>query len=155
MICFLKLCIHLMNYVYILGVNGDTALKMKYLIYCTNIVPAKIRRILGKFVIFLAVIFLSVVISAVEFYMKLLRNKMCLMTLWRHYMKYIRYVGLQWQRTGGGPATRRWYRVVTCLFIQSLYKYSFIFEILCDFTAGIQEKISETCEILKRVKKAK
>ena len=101
---------------------------------------AKTRRILEKFVIFLAVIILSVVISAVEFYMKILHNRMCLMTLWQHYMKYIWYVGLQWQRTGGVPATRRWYRVITCLFIQSLYKYSFIFEILCDFTAGIQEK---------------
>ena len=46
-----------------------------------NIVTAKTRRILEKFVIFLAVIILSVVISAVEFYMKLLRNKMCIMTL--------------------------------------------------------------------------
>ena len=46
-----------------------------------NIVTAKTRRILEKFVIFLAVIILSVVISAVEFYMKILRNRMCIMTL--------------------------------------------------------------------------
>ena len=46
-----------------------------------NIVTAKTRRILERFVILLAVIILSVVISAVEFYMKILRNRMCLMTL--------------------------------------------------------------------------
>jgi hypothetical protein len=46
----------------------------------------------------------------------------------------------KWKRTGGWLTTRKWYLAVTCVSIQSLHKFSLIFETLFNLIADIQER---------------